>query len=368
MTAPLTLPRVDKARPGTELLRRLYPVVVAGKYGVTAVVADLLSRWLVPGDRLSTVFVALICCQPSLVAGFKRGWEQLLASLLGVGVSLALLTLLPNNSLVLGAAIAITYALGAAFRWSFATLVVALFSALYMPIFQTPTLQGTALQRCEAVALGVVAAVLVNLVFVPFTRRTSLEVRVFRGMDLIRERLSMVRTSAHTGDMEGLKRDLAGWEGVFQSLHEIEGELSDLRAEAGLVRGKARRSTHAERAIQALEQALHHALDVGGAVVRLLADPPADGPFITQLAAESLDVADNVLANLQIGHHDAALTAARMELDRIRELDRAVPAPEALQERLGPRLIVLVGLAELHEHLGRLARHMSRMAAGGTHV
>lgn len=348
---------------------RWHPGAVAAKYGVAAWLTDTLARWAVPHDRLSAVFVALICCQPSLVSGVKRGWEQILASATGVGTSAVLMALFPPGSWVIGLGIAITYAVGAAIGWPFPTLIVALFSSLYMGLYTQATVPGTALLRCQAVGMGVLAALVINLAFAPLLRGASLKVRLDATLGLVHDRLAALVAAIEAGKPVDVRDALGSWETAFQSVAGVEEDLADLRADSRLApaqSGEPPRSARAEMAVRALEQVLHHALDVGNAVARLWEDPPEDGPRLVALARASLGAATEVLACLRANDLAGGARLAREQLMHVREVDRAVSPPRALDERLGPRLIVLVGLAELHHHLGRVAQAMTRLDEGGS--
>ncbi|MDB5099547.1 MAG: hypothetical protein JWM80_3968 [Cyanobacteria bacterium RYN_339] len=323
----------------------------------------MLALQLVPKDRLSTVFVALVCCQPSFVAGIQRGGEQLLASAVGAGGSLALVALAPGSSWALGASVAVTCAIGGVLRWPYPTLVVGLFSSIYMSLYQQATLQGTALLRCEAVALGVLAAMAVNVAFSPLVRRANLQARVGAMVSRVREQLAGLHVDVVAGAAEAIAARLPRWEAVFQELGAAEDELGGLSADARIAAGSTGALVQpGAEALDALEQILHHALDVGQAVARVLADRPADGEEQVRLAGASLAEALAAISRAEAGDTAGAGAIAGRELMRIREIDRTTVAPLAVEERLGPRLILLVALAELHHHVGRLAHALDRMA------
>jgi uncharacterized membrane protein YgaE (UPF0421/DUF939 family) len=352
-----------------ELLKRYHPGIVAAKYGLTAWITDELARRLVPDDRLSAVFVALICCQPSFAAGVKRGWEQILASLVGILTAIVLLALFPHASWTIGASITLAYAAGIALKWPYPTLLVALFSSLYMSLLAQQSLQGTAVLRCESVALGVLAALGANLLFSPLVRHANLEVRVQRALTIVAPRLAELHLAIVSQDAQSIRSRLQGWEPAFQALGALEDELADLQADSRWVGLRLERSRSraglAEAAVRTLEQILHHGLDIGEAVARLLDAPPPDGPTLISLAATSLAVALAALDRTTQGDLAAAGAGARAELARVRDADRVVLPPELTEDRLGPRLIVLVGLAELHHHLDHLVLTLGRMSAIG---
>jgi hypothetical protein len=350
----MTTATVTKAR---EFVLRHLPAIVALKYGATAWLADTLALQLVPKDRLSTVFVALVCCQPSFVAGIKVGLQQLLASAIGAGGSLALVSLAPGSSWALGASVAVTVAIGTVLRWPYPTLVVALFSSIYMSLYQQATLQGTAILRLDAVALGVLAAMAINLGFSPLVRSANLEARVRAMVGRVRTELAGLHVEVVAGAQAAIATRLPTWEAIFQDLSTAEGELADLGADTRIAAGTTgKRVGPGAEALDALEQILHHALDVGQAVQRTV-DPGA-----SKLAATSLAEALAAISRAEAGDFAGAGVIAGRELMRIREIDRETAAPEEVEQRLGPKLILMVGLAELHHQVGRLAQALARMA------
>jgi hypothetical protein len=208
------------------------------------------------------------------------------------------------------------------------------------------------------VALGVLAAMAINVAFSPLVRRANLEARVQAMVARVRDELAGLHVDVVAGAAGAIAARLPRWEAVFQDLREAEAELADLGADTRLAPGRttARVGPGAE-ALDALEQILHHALDVGQAVQRLLAEgeqAPLAGPSLAEALA--------AITRAEAGDFAGAGAIAGRELMRIRAIDRETPPPDALEARLGPRLILLVGLAELHHHVERLAQALARMA------
>lgn len=295
--------------------------MVATKYGLAAVVAAGMAGWWVPEDRLSATFVALICCQATVVSGLRQGREQLLGSGLGAAAPLVIgLLPLPWEAKV-GFAVAVTQGVCMVMRWPYSTVVVALFSTLYMCILSQHSLPGMALLRESSVALGIAAALAVDLLFAPFGQRPNLDIRLDRAYFLVEGALRALREAVSSGHSTAIAAQVSAFGPIFLELDQVVAEVADLQHDArfgrgpGVRRGDMQRS---ESTVQELALLLHHAKNVGLAASRL----PGDGSVV-----EALDGAIAVLTALQQSTPEAQ--AAALDLAMARHQAESVPAPDA---------------------------------------
>ncbi len=229
-----------------------HPVVIAAKAGLAASAALALVTALGLPDRLSALFVAVVCISPTVYSGLRRGVEQVGASAVGGLVTWALSLFLPAP-LVLGlsmfGSIWLAFAVGLGRGYA-----VAAFTVAYMVVLPASGPAAALELRLASVAVGVLSAIVVNLLVSAASWR-----RVFA------RRLAIAR-QVLAADFAGLARALerpqdaaarqALFEGSFVLLRALFEELSDAGRESRLL-GPAPRE-----AIDAAAAAAHHLLAV----------------------------------------------------------------------------------------------------------
>lgn len=141
------------------------PVLLATKAGAAASMAVLATQLFGLTDSLSAGLVAVICVSPTAYAGLRRGFEQVVGSVLGAGITMALLFFLNAPQLVpllILASVLLSVLLCLRLRLE-QGYVVACFTSLY---FASGLYAKTSLaleNRFGALALGIVAATFTNL-------------------------------------------------------------------------------------------------------------------------------------------------------------------------------------------------------------
>lgn len=338
--------------------------LVTLKYGLAALLTYMAARWLVPKDVLSAVFVALLACRPSLVSAVKAGVDQVLASAVGAASTIVYLLFFPISAWTVGAAIATTYAVASWLRWPYATLVVALFSSLYMTILAQDTLLHTAVLRFQSVLLGVFVGVAVNMVFLPFSYKSNLQVRVQRGLAVVKTQLERVAAAMESEKPAALDATMGAFSGAYRELGELMHDLSELANDFRFQRRPGGLSlvevSSGDRALRELEWVTHYVQDVVVSTARLQrqAGSAEAGPLVAHaavIAREAVAVLD------RIGEKDFEVATARVQASR-QALQPLLMDPGHAMTGDAARLALLLGLAQVLEHLGELAMSCRQLA------
>lgn len=142
------------------------PLLLATKAGAAASMAVLATQLFGLKDALSAGFVAVVCVSPTAYAGLRRGFEQVVGSVLGAGVTMALLFLLKAPQLVpLLVLSSVLFSVLLCMRLRLEQgYVVASFTSLYFASGLYASTSVALENRFGALALGIAAATFTNLV------------------------------------------------------------------------------------------------------------------------------------------------------------------------------------------------------------
>jgi uncharacterized membrane protein YccC len=164
------------------------PWFLSIKAGLACLIALLLDRATGNPDHLSATFVAVLCASPTVLAGVRRAWVQLLGSALG-GIVGALLWAGGAPPLV-AVPLGVTLSIGAAFAVR-APLgyPVAAFSALTVVLIPRGGPLETLEIRLLAVVIAAASGFLVNLVVSAFFYTRLFERRLWHAEQHVRARL-----------------------------------------------------------------------------------------------------------------------------------------------------------------------------------
>jgi uncharacterized membrane protein YgaE (UPF0421/DUF939 family) len=142
------------------------PLLLATKAGAAASMAVLATQLFGLKDALSAGFVAVVCVSPTAYAGVRRGFEQVIGSVLGAGVTMALLFLLKAPQLVpLLVLSSVLFSVLLCMRLRLEQgYVVASFTSLYFASGLYASTSVALENRFGALALGIAAATFTNMV------------------------------------------------------------------------------------------------------------------------------------------------------------------------------------------------------------
>ena len=196
------------------------PLLLATKAGAAASMAVLATQLFGLKDALSAGFVAVVCVSPTAYAGLRRGFEQVLGSVLGAGVTMALLFLLKAPQLVpLLVLSAVLFSVLLCMRLRLEQgYVVASFTSLYFASGLYASTSVALENRFGALALGIAAATFTNMLVSFLYAERILE----RRMRLTRALVAKALSSA--GDESAGTVD-ATFEPAFAVVSELRTDL-----------------------------------------------------------------------------------------------------------------------------------------------
>ncbi len=343
---------------GTRLAVRLHGVLVPLKYGLAGgLAAAAAARW-VPQDVISAAFVALICCRPAVVSALREARDQFVATGLGVGLTVLVMLVAGPGAFAIAFGAAMTWAVASALRWAYPTVVVALFSVVYMGVLAQHDWAAWTLVRAGSLLLGVGAALVVNLLTAPLLGHANFAIRLGTARARVHGLLQALADALRAGDAEALVTARRAFTDLYVSLGEIQAELADLRRDARLARGLVGRPggrgrDRAARAAHDLELVVHHAQDAADAAHELFGATAEQDRALVAEAGGVLAAAAGALAQAGDGRYDEAVATAEAATRWVRERDAELVPPSDVEHRLGPRLVLLVALAALLDHTAR---------------
>ena len=198
------------------------PLLLATKAGAAASMAVLATQLFGLKDALSAGFVAVVCVSPTAYAGLRRGFEQVVGSVLGAGVTMALLFLLKAPQLVpllVLSSVLVSVLLCMRLRLE-QGYVVASFTSLYFASGLYSTTSIAIENRFGALALGILAATFTNMVVSFLYAERILE----RRMRL--SRAIVARALAHAQDADETAATVdATFEPAFAVVSELWTDL-----------------------------------------------------------------------------------------------------------------------------------------------
>ena len=366
---------------------RLHPGLVAAKIGLAGGVATLLATRWVPEDVISAAFVALICSRPSLTSAVREARDQVVATALGVALATGVLLVVGPGAVAIALASTLTWLAAGRLRWGYPAIVVALFSVVYMGVLTHDSWTPIAILRASSLLLGVAAGLAVNLAMAPLLGRVNVAVFTATARDEVRGLLAALEAALAAGDAGSLAATRGRFDGAYAVLGQVRADLADLRRDARLARELLQREgprarERAARAATALESVVHHGQDVLDAATALAVEGLDRGSLAAPQAVEAPDRAalaaarpvedpdrallaaaqaacGEAIAALDLaaaGRYDDALARSQAAGRQVRERDAALRPPDELAARLGPRLILLVALAEMLDRTGDAVR------------
>ena len=198
------------------------PLLLATKAGAAASMAVLATQLFGLKDALSAGFVAVVCVSPTAYAGLRRGFEQIVGSVLGAGVTMALLFLLKAPQLVpllVLASVLLSVLLCMRLRLE-QGYVVASFTALYFASGLYTTTSLALENRFGALALGIAAATFTNMLVSFLYAERILERRMRISRAIVAKALAHAQAQDETANTVD-----AAFEPAFAVVSELRTDL-----------------------------------------------------------------------------------------------------------------------------------------------
>lgn len=200
------------------------------KAGLGFYLSILISKLLKFPDMLSPAFATILCIQPTIYTGLKRGIEEIVVSFLSALTALVFILLFGQNefvfAIVLMAGMAVIYLAKMS-----ASMPIAIFTILYITLFPGGSVFATTVNRFIYIITGVAIAFLINYAFSFFVYRDLIVHQIENGFKKIIELFTAFTKGIARGDESTIKiseRRYHQEEGYFRHLML---EIEDLKKE-----------------------------------------------------------------------------------------------------------------------------------------
>jgi uncharacterized membrane protein YgaE (UPF0421/DUF939 family) len=242
-------------------MRLADPVSLAVKAGVASAIAVVATRVGAIDDPLTAGFVGLACVSPSVTGGVRSGLDTLFGSALAcliAGAPLLVWPALRGSPAVLGASLAASIVACFLLRLGSAYLVAG-FSVVYLHVLPFDSARAGVVLRIEAVLVGVLAALVVNLVESALRSHAITARRVRLAKAIVAHDLALgAAWIAHEDE------PAPSFEAAFEVVRELRADLGAAALERHFP-GASRARESAERGLaeaESLERAAHLAKEI----------------------------------------------------------------------------------------------------------
>ncbi len=137
------------------------------KTGIAVAITFWLTQVLQLEYSFLAVIAAIISVQPTISDSFKKGWERVLATLVGVFVSLIMILVFGSNPLSMGVGVIIGILVCKYFNWYESIVLTSITVVILMSGYHETNLIDYSLYRMALPFLGIGVAVCINFIFSP---------------------------------------------------------------------------------------------------------------------------------------------------------------------------------------------------------
>ncbi len=216
-------------------------------------------------DLLSPAFVAVLCIQPTVYTGIRRGLQEFFVSLLGAIFSL--IFVLPYGINLITVPLTVAFTIYVAIKLHLDdSISIAIFTVLYITLFPGESVIKTTEIRFFSIVIGILSASFVNYL-VSFVRYKYLfYTRLLRASEIIYIRFNQLVDSIYDKDVETLNSLLPEIDQIYKQLSNLKKELNDIRKEINIRKRPGGMSVTAafymERILSHYEVIIHHLYDL----------------------------------------------------------------------------------------------------------
>lgn len=251
-------------------------------------------------DMISLLLGLMLTLQPVNVSGLKSGWDQIVASIIGGGVTAIIVLIGGVNFITVPLAVAATLYITLRINWR-SMSVIAVFTSIYMTQFIQLTAAGepsmylTLRLRLLSLGTGVLIAVLMNFIFSLVFYRSMLRKRTIFAIEKIVNSIAdfvIIQQSGDTTGYEVLEKQIII---LFGDIDYIVGGLMDMKRK----RTKDGKTGSFIRKLKELRDINHYLLDL----VMLAENENPDESTIEGLqeVGKHLETLDIYISNKQKG-------------------------------------------------------------------
>ncbi len=200
------------------------------KSAVAVFISLYISKLLNLPDLLSPSFVAVLCIQPTVYTGIKRGSQEFFVSLLGAVLSLLLVLPYGINLITVPITVALTIYIAIKLKLD-DSIPIAIFTVLYITLFPMKSIWVTTKIRFLSILLGIGSASLVNYL-ISFVRYKYLFYsRILRVVEITYSKFSAFLEAVFDKDWQQLNNLLNSIDQTYKQVNDLKGEITDIQKE-----------------------------------------------------------------------------------------------------------------------------------------
>lgn len=194
---------------------------------------------LVSKDMISVLFGLMLTLEPVTLTGFKRGWEQIYATIIGAIVTALIVSLFGINAITVGVSVAVTILVCVRINWKFIS-PVAIFTSIYMTQYVQvneagdPSMINTFTLRMLALATGVAVAWFYNFIFAMLSYKRMKKKRLSYLFACTKGHLDPV-CDEHL-DHQKVMDSKTSMAGTFNDIDWLYGLLEDMKLDDRILR------------------------------------------------------------------------------------------------------------------------------------
>ena len=191
-------------------------------------------------DIISVLFGLMLTLEPVTLTGMRKGLNQIYASILGALSTAIILYCFGINIWTVAFSIAFTLYVGLKINWREVS-VFAIFTSIYMTQYVQNTASGepsillTFRLRIIALSLGVVIAILYNLLFSLFSYKNMIYKRISFLLRSTISSLNIILESIKVSDIQSLVKESKNLPTVFNNIDWIYYQFEDIKKESDLI-------------------------------------------------------------------------------------------------------------------------------------
>ncbi len=235
------------------------------KSAIAVFISIYIAKLLKMPDLLSPAFASVLCIQPTVFTGLKRGWQELFVSLLGAVLSVILVLPYGINLITIPITVAVTIYIAIKLNLD-ESIPIAIFTVLYITLFPLQSIWDTVKIRFLSILLGIGSASLVNYLISFIRYKYLFYTRMLRVSDIVYTKFSKLVEGIYDKDIELLNSLLIEIEQIFRQISNLKNEIKDLRREiawrkhiSGINETVA---FYMERILANFEVIIHHTYDI----------------------------------------------------------------------------------------------------------
>lgn len=187
-------------------------------------------------DTISILFGLMLTLEPVTLTGIRNGFSQLYASVLGAASTAVIIYFLGINAFSIGLSMAFTLYVCLKINWREVS-AVAIFTSIYMTQYVQKTPQGvpsiflTFRLRMLALGVGVLIAIIYNLIFSSFYYRSMVYKRVSYLLKNIIENMEKIMLGLEDSDKGKIQEVHQGLPKVFNDIDWCFSLFDDIKKE-----------------------------------------------------------------------------------------------------------------------------------------